>query len=163
MKDFTLEKVSIEPLRRGDETTIQEIFDGMSPEARFHRFMQAMPRLRPNLRRILADVDGEKHNAWVARVDGRAVGIVRIIADQYGDFELAVSVIDAIARRGVGRRLVEVALENAARSGVDEVVVMIHPQNQASVKLFRSMGAAYRLDFGLLVGRVPTPEMAVAA
>lgn len=153
----------IEPLRHGDEVAIQRIFDGMSPEARFHRFMTAMPVLKPGLRRILADVDGDRHRAWIAKVDERPVGVVRIIEDQFGDLELAVSVVDAMHRRGIGSGLVGHALREAAAADHEDVVVMIHPENQASIKMFRRLGAQFRFDFGLLVGRVPTRVMEVAA
>ena len=163
MQDFQSHDLVIEPFRRGDEVTIQEIFDALSPEARYHRFMQAMPVLKPNLRRLLAAVDGDKHQAWVARIAHRPVGIVRTIIDQTGELELAVSVVDAASRRGIGRRLTEVALDAAGRAGVDDVIVMIHPQNVPSMAMFRSMGASFRLEFGLMIGRVPTRSAAVAA
>lgn len=163
MKTMEQQVVTIEPVRQGDEVLIQEIFDAMSPEARYHRFLQAMPVLSPAMRRLLADVDGDRHQAWVAKVDYRPVGIVRIIVDQDGDMELSVAVIDAMHRRGIGRRLVHTALEAAAGAGRQTVAVLVHPVNRASVAMFRSIGTSFRYEYGLLVGRVPTSSMAVAA
>ena len=163
MKTIEQPTVTIEPVRQGDEELIQEIFDAMSPEARFHRFLQAMPVLSSGMRRLLADVDGVKHRAWVAMADDRPVGIVRIIVDQDGDMELSVAVIDAMHRRGIGRRLVATALQAAAESGHPTVTVLVHPVNRASVAMFRSLGTSFRNDYGLLVGRVPTSRMAAAA
>jgi acetyltransferase len=155
--------IIIKPLRRGDELAVQELFDAMSPEARYHRFLQATPVLTSGMRRLLADVDGEKHRAWSAHVDERIAGIVRVIADQTGELELSVAVADWAHRRGIGRRLGRHALADASVRGREEVVVLIHPENRASLRLFRQEGARFRFEFGLLVGRVPTVAVEVAA
>jgi ribosomal protein S18 acetylase RimI-like enzyme len=151
----TADHIEIRPVRHGDELLVQEVFDGMSAESRYHRFLQAMPRLSPGMRRLLADVDGINHRAWAAYREERPVGIVRLVVDQHGDHELSVSVVDAAHRRGIGRRLVLTALEAAESIGLASVSVMIHPDNAASVMMFRRMGATFRFEFGLLIGRVP--------
>jgi GNAT superfamily N-acetyltransferase len=148
--------VEIKPVRRGDELLIQEIFDAMSPESRYHRFLQATPVLSMGMRRMLADVDGHKHRAWSAHVEDRPVGVVRVIVDQNNELELSVSVADTVQGRGIGRRLVETALKAASETGHREVAVLIHPENRASARLFRSLGGVFLFEFGLLAGRVPT-------
>ncbi len=161
VRDFA-DDIQIRPVRHGDELLVQEVFDGMSAESRYHRFLQAMPRLSPGMRRLLADVDGIRHRAWAAYRGERPVGIVRLVADQHGDHELSVSVVDALHRRGVGRRLVLTALEAAAEIGLASVSVMIHPDNAASVTMFRRLGASFKFEFGLLVGRVPVTAVVPA-
>lgn len=153
---------TIRPVRHGDELLVQEIVDGMSPESRYHRFLQAMPRLSPGLRRILADVDGVRHRAWAAYLGDRPVGIVRLIVDRHDDHELSVAVVDAMHRRGVGRTLVAEALAVAAADGLTSVSIMVHPDNAASITMFRKLGARFRFEFGLLVGRVPVTVPAPA-
>jgi len=148
-------EILIRPVRHGDELLVQEIIDGLSPESRYHRFLQAMPRLSPSMRRLLADVDGVRHRAWAAYVGDRPVGVVRLIADQTGDHEMSVAVVDAMHGRGIGSALVAAALAAAAADGIESVALMVHPENAASVKMFRRMGAAFRFEFGLLVGRLP--------
>jgi ribosomal protein S18 acetylase RimI-like enzyme len=155
--------ISIRPVRRGDELLVQEIVDGMSPESRYHRFLQAMPRLSPGMRRLLADVDGVRHRAWAAYLGDRAVGVVRLVADQHGDHELSIAVIDAMHRRGVGRELIGVALAAADEAGIESVSIMVHPENAASITMFRRLGATFRFEFGLLVGRVPVRRPAPAS
>ena len=158
-------EITIRPVRSGDELLVQEIFDGMSPESRYQRFLQAMPRLSPGMRRMLADVDGTRHRAWAAYFGDRSVGVVRLISDQTGDHELSVAVVDAMHRRGIGQLLVETALAAAHTEGLDLVSVIIHPDNAASITMFRRLGTRFRFEFGLLIGRVPvrTAASAVAA
>jgi GNAT superfamily N-acetyltransferase len=156
-------EITIRPVRPGDELLVQEIFDGMSPESRYQRFLQAMPRLSENMRRLLADVDGTRHRAWAAYLGDRPIGVVRMIRDQTGDHELSVAVVDAMHRRGVGQRLVETALGAAHAEGLESVSVMIHPDNAPSVTMFRRFGARFRFEFGLLIGRVPVRTAATVA
>lgn len=158
--DTPVPELAIRPVRRGDELLVQEIFDGMSPEARYQRFLQAMPRLSENMRRMLADVDGTRHRAWAAYVGDRPVGVVRLISDQTGNLELSVAVVDAMHRRGIGQRLVAVALGAANTEGLESVSVMIHPDNAASITMFRRLGTRFRFEFGLLIGRVPVRSAA---
>ena len=155
--------ITIRPVRHGDELLVQEIVDGMSPESRYYRFLQAMPRLSPGMRRLLADVDGVRHRAWAAYVGDRPVGVVRLVADQTGDHELSVAVVDAMHRRGVGGALIATALAAADEAGIDAVSIMVHPENAASIRMFRKLGAKFRFEFGLLVGRLPVRRPATAA
>ena len=157
-------EISIRPVRHGDELLVQEIVDGMSPESRYYRFLQAMPKLSSGMRRLLADVDGVRHRAWAAYAGDRPVGVVRVIADQTGDHELSVAVVDAMHRRGIARALIDTALGAAAEAGIESVAIMVHPDNAASITMFRRYGARFRFEFGLLVGRVParTPARAGA-
>ncbi|MFO7586996.1 MAG: GNAT family N-acetyltransferase, partial [Gemmatimonadota bacterium] len=83
------------------------------------------------------------------------MGIVRLVVDQHGDYELSVAVIDAVHRRGVGRQLVMTALDAAAQDGIVSVSLMVHPENAASISMFRRLGASFRFEFGLLVGTMP--------
>lgn len=155
--------ITITPLRNGDEVTVQTVFDAMSPEARFHRYLQAMPNLRPTHRRLLADVGRPDHAAWVARDGHTPLGIVRIATDSEGSTELAVEVVDSARGKGLGRRLVAHALSEAAAAGVNEITLLVHPSNSASRGLFRSMGAGFELEDGLLVGSIPTRVLAAVA
>jgi acetyltransferase len=163
MSHETQTEISIRPVRHGDEPLVQEIIDGMSPESRYFRFLQAMPKLSDGMRRTLANVDGVRHKAWAAYMGDRPVGIVRLVVDQHGDYELSVAVVDAVHRRGIGRKLVTTALEGAARDGVESVTLMVHPENGASISMFRRLGASFRFEFGLLVGTLPAHVTAEAA
>ena len=164
METDTFTDIAIEALADGDEVTVQAVFDGMSPEARYFRFLQAMPHLRPSLRRILATVDGNRNQAFVARGDGRPLGIVRLHLDSAGDLELSVAVVDAARGRGIGRALVTRALAVAAAQHPGRTLaVLVHPENGPSVALFRSLGCRFELDEGLLVGRIPVGVLELVA
>jgi GNAT superfamily N-acetyltransferase len=158
----TGDRVRVVPLTRGDEDTVQRVFDAMSPESRYYRFLQAMPRLPGGMRRLLAGADGERHRAAAAWHDDRPVGIVRLVTDRDGDVELSVAVIDAYHGRGLGRTLVAAALETARTMG-REPMVLVHGQNHRALGLFRSHGFRFTIDGWALVGRIAPDRQGVAA
>lgn len=99
------------------------------------------------MRRALLDVDGRDHIALVAEAggDGRceppAVGIARMIRDPRvpDEAELAVAVVDAWHRRGVGRRLLEEIGQQAVAVGVTQLHARVLPDNTAALELLRAV------------------------
>lgn len=154
--------ISLRPLERGDTGTVAEVFDGMSHESRYFRFLQATPRLTASLARHLADVDGERHQAAVAYHGGRPVGMVRLVMDSSGDVEIAVEVVDALHGLGLGSILVDAALDTA-RSAGHTVVALIHGENGRAMKMFRKRGFRFQLDDGVFAGRLAPATELVAA
>ena len=140
----------------GDAEAVDRVFDAMSPEARFFRYLRAMPRLTDGARNALANVDGTRHFARVAEADGEPVGIARVVKDAEGSAELAIEIADPHTGRGLGRALTRCVLDDAAARGITEVELLLHPDNHRAVRLFRSFGARFVYDGGLLSGRMPT-------
>ena len=60
----------LRPLVGGEVAVLETVFEGLSTRSRRQRFLVPMPRLPSGHRRALADVDGHRHVAWVALVDG---------------------------------------------------------------------------------------------
>jgi ribosomal protein S18 acetylase RimI-like enzyme len=159
----TTSTIDIQPLTPGDIASVAEVIEAMSPESRFFRFLSPLPRVSATTLQLLASADPDAHVVTVARVDGRAVGMARVVRAE-DSAELAVEVADAYAGRGLGRELVTRVLAAAAGWGITEVSLLVHPENHRAVKLFRSLGARFRIEEGMLVGALPVPSsMEVAA
>ena len=135
-------QVGVRALRDGEEDLVQQVFDGMSAEARFLRFHAPVPRLLAGVRASLARrVPGEREPV-VALVDGRAVGLghwVRDPADR-GRAELSVAVTDDVRGRGVGRGLARALAVSAAASGVRRFECHLHSENRALRDRLRATG-----------------------
>lgn len=156
-------EITIEPLTIDQAASaVEEVFEAMSPEARFHRYLQATPRLRPGMVAALTSLDPDRHRAVVARVDGRPIGLARVVRDATGSVELAVEVADRYAGRGIGAQLTRRALELAADWDVDHAELLVHPENHRAVRLFRRLGARFRYEDGVLVGSLPIRTPAAA-
>ncbi|GLY49622.1 GNAT family N-acetyltransferase [Lentzea sp. NBRC 102530] len=118
---------------------VDAVFAGLSARSRYLRFHSPTPRLTASARRVLVDVDGERHAAVCARVGGDPIGIARVIRTGECGAEIAVAVVDLWQRRGVGRRLLEELTTVAARMGVAELHGDVLPDNHAMLALVRKV------------------------
>ncbi|MET9230517.1 GNAT family N-acetyltransferase [Lentzea sp. NPDC003310] len=118
---------------------VDAVFEGLSARSRYLRFHSPTPRLTASARRVLTDVDGERHAAVCARVGGEPIGIARVIRTGECGAEIAVAVVDLWQRRGVGRLLLEELTSIAARMGVAELHGNVLPDNRAMLALVRKV------------------------
>ena len=125
--------VRIRELRRGEYHPVDAVFAGLSPRSRYLRFHTGMPHLPNAVREALVAVDGVRHVALVAERDPGAepIGIARLIATSPDRAELAIAVIDAWHRRGVGRQLLDELLQRAVKAGYRELTAVVLPHNEA--------------------------------
>jgi RimJ/RimL family protein N-acetyltransferase len=132
--------VALRPLRPGEAGPLQEIFDGMSAEARFQRYLAGMPRLPGAMLTALADVDGVRHAAWLASVAGRPVGVARYVVVEPGVAELAFEVTDAHRGTGIGTVLLDAITTVAAAHSVRRIRAALLPDNGPSRALVTKVG-----------------------
>jgi ribosomal protein S18 acetylase RimI-like enzyme len=152
--------VQLRPLRRDERELVARFFAGLSAESRRRRFLQPMPRLPEATLRRLVDVDGHRHVAMVATIDGDCAGIGRYmaLADQPGAAEVAVTVTDRYQGRGVGRLLVDALRLAAVRAGLTALVYLVEPTNRPALGLLRSLGVELTFRDGLVEGRQQLPR-----
>jgi GNAT superfamily N-acetyltransferase len=124
--------VLIRPLLYSDRAALAAGFLELSPLSRRHRFFHTVNELDDELLEHLTNIDYRDHYACVAVLeDGpvrKGVGVARYVREP-GDptvAEVAVTVVDAYQRRGIGtllvRRLGEVAAGNGIRTFVNYVL-----------------------------------------
>jgi ribosomal protein S18 acetylase RimI-like enzyme len=147
--------VGLRPLRRDERELVARFYGGLSAESRRRRFLQPMPRLPEAMLRRLVDVDGRRHVAVVAAVDGECAGIAHAVAlaDEPGAAEVAVTVTDRFQGRGIGRPLVDALRPAAVRAGLATFVYLVDPTNRPALGLLRSLGVELALRDGLVEGR----------
>jgi GNAT superfamily N-acetyltransferase len=147
--------VQLRPLRRHERQLVARFYAGLSPESRRRRFLQPMPRLSEAMLGRLLEVDGRRHVAVVATVDGECVGIARwvALADEPGTAEVAITVTDRYQGRGIGRLLVQALRPAAVRAGLTTLVYLVEPTNRPALRLLRSLGVELGFRDGLVQGR----------
>lgn len=115
-----------------DRDALDEMFARCSPltvQLRFFGVRTDLPRAYVDA--ALAGVP-ERHDALVARQDGRVDALASLVTEPVtGSAELAVLVVDAAQRRGLGRALVQCLLERAAGRGVTCVTASVLPHRMA--------------------------------
>jgi GNAT superfamily N-acetyltransferase len=147
--------VHLRPLRRGERELVARFFAGLSTESRRRRFLQPMPRLPDATLGRLAEVDGRRHVALVAAIDGEWVGIASYVAlaDEPAAAEVAVVVTDRCQGRGIGRLLVEALRPCAVGAALGTFVYLVDPTNRPALRLLRSLDAELTYRDGLVEGR----------
>ncbi len=122
------------------EHVVDAVFAGLSPRSRFLRFHSSVPRLPSTVRAALAAVDGRRHAAVVAVAPGVGpVGVARVIGPGGGRADLAVAVVDAWQRRGLGGRLLTAVTALAEDLGHTELRGAVLPENAAMLALARRL------------------------
>jgi RimJ/RimL family protein N-acetyltransferase len=144
--------VLLRPLVDGEVTVLETVFEGLSSRSRHQRFLVPMPRLPGGHRRVLAEVDGRRHVAWVALVDGVPVGICRYVVTAPDAAELAFEVVDAHQGRGIGSVLVDAVTTVAHARGIRWLEATVEPGNLASEAVLARVGVGLVLADGLLEG-----------
>jgi len=153
--------VDLRPLCRGETGPLDLVFGGLSSGSRQRRYLVPMPRLPGSFRRLLTDVDGCDHVAWLALAHGRPAGLARYVRSAPDRADLAFEVVDAQQGRGIGSVLVDAVGTVAAAHGIAWLEAVVEPDNAASLALLGRLGIRLAADGGLLAGRgrlrLPTP------
>jgi GNAT superfamily N-acetyltransferase len=137
-------KVDIRRLRPGDAPVLADAFQQLGFESRRLRFMTPKPSLSPRELAYLTDVDGHRHEALGAsdHASGKGVGVARFIRleDEPDVAEVAVTVIDAWQRRGLGTLLLERLADQARSQGITHFSALISSENTAVLEVLRHAG-----------------------
>ncbi|MET0997808.1 MAG: GNAT family N-acetyltransferase [Marmoricola sp.] len=142
----------LRPLGPGEHEPLAEVFDAMSADSRYSRYLTGLIEMPAGMRRALTAVDGCDHVAWLASIEGRPAGIGRYVRTAPGTVEMAFEVVDAHQRRGLGTVLVDVLSTVAAVSGVRRVEATVLPSNKASLRLLEQIGLSFHTSAGQLEG-----------
>ena len=150
------EIVQVRHLDRGDVEVMARLFDGLSAQGRYLRFLSAVPRFSARTLELLADTDGINHVALVAFRAEQPIGEARFVrsATEPDAAELALAVVDDEQRRGVGRMLVVALAEEAERLGVRRFTFDVSPENRRVLSLLDRSGARRRLADQVVSGEV---------
>lgn len=156
--------IRIRALAAGDAGPVRAVFADMSPWSRFLRFHAPVHRLSPAMLDRLVAVRPDQHVALVASVGAADVGIGRWIrdAEDEGRAEVALAVVDAYHRCGVGSLLLRRLADTAAAARVSELLLSVHPDNDAMLRLLARLGVEGRSD-GYSVEAVVAPSLISAS
>jgi RimJ/RimL family protein N-acetyltransferase len=143
-----------------DTDALHDLYVRLSPEARRRRFFQPMPRVRRSTASHLCSVDPARHLVWLARdggSTGAVVGEVQAAVDRNDPTvaEIALAVDDRWTGRGVGRLLVTLMHDLAARHGIETFTAEVLSENRPCIDLLSSFGMRFQFASGLLEGRGP--------
>ena len=132
-------EIRVRELRPGEFDVLDAVFAGLSPTSRYQRFHAGLPQLTPQTRERLAAVDGRTHLAVAAFAGATPVGIARLIRVDDCCAELAIEVVDAWQRRGIGTRLLRAVAALGAAAGIRTVEADVLAENVVDQVVFASV------------------------
>jgi GNAT superfamily N-acetyltransferase len=143
-------RAELRPRLRGEVGPQREVFDRLSPESRWARFLTPVTSLPAGHWRALAEVDGVDHVAWLATVEGRPAGVARYIRTGGCAAEIALEVADHQQGLGLGAVLLDTISTIAAASRLSRLQAYVASSNSRSRKLLAQIGLELRPNGDLL-------------
>lgn len=135
--------LTLSPVLKTDKRFFQQGLEELSVESRFSRFGQGVSRLSDQELDYLSDVDQRSHVAWGALVGEDAAGVGRyIVMDDRRRAEIAITVLDRMQRKGIGRALFAALTAVARHDGVREFSFESRSDNEAIVGVMREIEIA---------------------
>ena len=128
--------ILIRPIRPEDASIEQAFVAGLSAQARYFRFMQALHELTPTMLVRFTQIDYDREMALIAVTkdagEDKEIAVARYITNPDGNScEFAIVVADAWLRKGIGtqlmRSLIQVAKARGLRSMEGEVLADNRP------------------------------------
>jgi RimJ/RimL family protein N-acetyltransferase len=134
----------VRPIAPADRDRLAEAFDALSERSRHDRFLGPKPRLSARELRYLTEVDHVSHEALVAieEASGRIIGVARYAkgAAPGPAADVAVTVVDAWQRRGIGTALATRLIERARDNGIGRLTGTALAGNRAARALLDRLG-----------------------
>ncbi len=137
------DRIVIRLLDAGDFDNIRQIFEGMGPESRYQRFLQAVDHIGENrivieLEQIISMIPSQS-NGLIAFIDDKPVGAVRYVRIGELRGELAISVVDAAQGKGVGSLLLPLLTELAVEDGISTLEATVGNSNEGMIHLLNKL------------------------
>jgi len=152
--------VTLSPVLKSDREFFERGLEEMSLESRFSRFGQGVSSLSEHELDYLTDVDQRHHVAWGAAIDEEVAGVSRYIVEDDGRCaEMAITVLDAMQRRGVGRALFTALAAVARADGIHELCFEALADNDAVMSLVREVEIAPLVSDGIIERRIRLADL----
>jgi acetyltransferase len=145
---------TIRPIHPDDANMLKRLFNDLSPQSRYFRFVSSMTEMPPSMLARFTLIDYDREMALVAVIkersagpDGeiteteRVVGVSRYVTNpDQSSCEFALVVADDLAGKGLGSRLMESIMDVARDKGLSEIEGLVLANNSGMLNLMRGLG-----------------------
>ena len=127
------EVFELRPIEPSDAPALHALFERLSPDSRWFRYLQPLRELPPWMLQRLADIDHDRHEALGVFVDGELVAVAHWFRepDDWHAADLAVEVADDHHRHGHAAVLLEQLGERARAQGITRFTGVAASENTA--------------------------------
>ena len=137
MAENLLKNITLREMRAGDEPLIEDFFNSLDSHS-----TALFNRRNYNKRGVLrfcANPD-PRRRYWMAELDGKMAGYVFFLDFHTSIPELGVAVRSDLQGNGLGRHLVEFAINTAAECGKGGIQLTTHVANLRAQTLYEALG-----------------------
>jgi len=133
--------VVIRPVRPEDEAGERDFFAALSPRARHLRFQRFTGAITDALMHFYANVDYDRHMAFVCESDGRIVGEARYVANPgTRSCELGIAVADTWHHTGIAQLLIDALMRAAHARGFETMEGLVLAENVDMLGFVKELG-----------------------
>jgi GNAT superfamily N-acetyltransferase len=131
----------VRPIRPDDDLRLQRTTERLSPQTIYRRFFSPIHALPPDVLQRFTNVDHDDREALVALDGDEIIAVVRWDrdADHPDEAEVALLVEDAWQRRGVGRAMAQMLVDEALRHHIATLVATVLTDNIPVRRLLASV------------------------
>lgn len=153
--------VLLRPIEPADADLLKEGLKHLSVESRITRFFAPISHFTDDQLDYLTDVDQHDHVAWGAldtstdEVLGVGIGRFTRLASDPSTAEVAVAVVDAYQRHGLGALIFSVLYLLARSRGVETFRAVVMAQNHGLADRLRTLGGKAQYDGDTVTVDVP--------
>ncbi len=154
-------RVLLRPVLPSDSERIVRGLNLMSLESRYLRFFAPVEKLSEKQLEEFTQVDQVNHVAWAALnaddLDYPGFGVGRFVrtAANASEAEIAITVVDAHQKRGIGTLLLAVLYIRAIQLGLTSLVGNLLPENRYLGTWLALLGARTYYDGGIYKASIP--------
>ncbi|MDD3518724.1 MAG: bifunctional acetate--CoA ligase family protein/GNAT family N-acetyltransferase [Chromatiales bacterium] len=143
--------LAIRPIRPEDAQMVQAFVRGLSPEARYFRFMQTLHELTPQMLVRFTQIDYDREMAIIAVTEQEGaeieVGVARYTAGPDREScEFALVVSDAWQGKGIGSHLMHALMDVAKSKGIGMMEGEVLARNEEMLELCERLGFGIRTN-----------------
>ena len=136
-------KFFFRPIIPSDKAFVKMGYRELSDKSRYLRFFAHQNELSVEQLKFFTEVDGQNHVAWgimdVTRFDAIPAGTGRFIRlkEEPSTAEVAITIVDAFQRMGLGRAMMALLNLEGSRLGIERFRYHVLPEN---IHILRSLG-----------------------
>jgi acetate---CoA ligase (ADP-forming) len=131
----------VRPIQAGDEAGLRELYDRLSSESHYFRFLSASKSGAAEVTRLL-QADRDQGVALVGESGGRMGAVASYVRDPHAPerAEVAFTIADALQGYGVGTRMLEMLADVARDGHINRFDAYVLCDNQRMMRVFLDSG-----------------------
>jgi len=147
--------VFLRPIKPTDGPLLLDLFQSLSPETIYFRFLTHLKSLHPDLLKHLVEIDYETHFALAAVImEGgmeSIIGTCRYIVKSKADHaEFTIVLRNDWQRRGLGKIIAKRVVDTARSKGISDIEILFDYRNEGMIRLFTSLGYPVKYESSIL-------------